>query len=65
MARGGTDDPENLVAACKRCNFSRQDKLPDEWVLEQQRAGGLFYKGDSTAHLSRGSISPKNDSVGH
>ena len=31
VAKGGTDDPENLVAACRRCNFSKQDKMPDEY----------------------------------
>lgn len=62
VAKGGTDDTENLVAACKRCNFSKQDKLPDEFVL--QRAG-LFSKADSTAHLSRGLLSPPNESNRH
>lgn len=30
-SRGGPDDPENLVAACKPCNSSKQDKLLSEW----------------------------------
>jgi 5-methylcytosine-specific restriction endonuclease McrA len=29
-ARGGTDDPSNLVAACARCNYSKQDRTPGE-----------------------------------
>ena len=62
VAKGGLDVDENLVAACKKCNYSKQDKLPDEFQL--QRAG-LFLQGDSTAHLSRGLISPPNSSRRH
>ncbi len=25
-AKGGTDDMDNLVAACRSCNYSKQDK---------------------------------------
>jgi 5-methylcytosine-specific restriction endonuclease McrA len=62
VAKGGSDDPENLVAACKRCNFSKQDKMPDEFVLSK---AGLFSSTDSTAHLSRGFLSPPNESIKH
>jgi 5-methylcytosine-specific restriction endonuclease McrA len=62
VAKGGTDDPENLVAACRKCNFSKQDKMPDEFVL--QRAG-LFLNRDSTAISSRGFLSPQNESKRH
>ena len=62
VAKGGTDDPENLVAACRKCNFSKQDKMPDEFVM--QRAG-LFSKGDSTAMSYRGFLSPPNESKRH
>lgn len=54
VAKGGSDDRENLVAACKRCNFSKQDKLVED-----------FFQRDSTAHLSRGLLSPPNDSRSH
>ena len=30
-SRGGTDDPDNLVAACKPCNSSKRDRTPEEW----------------------------------
>lgn len=30
-SRGGSDDPSNLVAACKRCNTSKGAKTPEEW----------------------------------
>lgn len=32
LSRGGSDDPENLVATCPRCNLSKGDKLPSEWA---------------------------------
>ena len=62
VAKGGTDDPENLVAACRKCNFSKQDKMPDEFVI--QRAG-LFFSSDSTAMSYRGFLSPPNESKRH
>jgi 5-methylcytosine-specific restriction endonuclease McrA len=52
IARGGSDDPENLIAACRRCNYSKQDKL-------------VFLAGDSTATLPRGFVSPRNESISH
>lgn len=30
-SRGGTDDPENLVPACKPCNMNKLDFTPEEW----------------------------------
>lgn len=27
FARGGTDDPGNLVAACRRCNLAKSDRV--------------------------------------
>lgn len=65
VARGGTDEPDNLVAACKRCNFSRQDKMPDEFILAQRAKASNFLSRDSTATLSRGLLSPPNDSKSH
>lgn len=62
VAKGGQDVDENLVASCKKCNYSKQDKMPDEFQL--QRAG-LFLQRDSTAHISRGLISPANGSKKH
>jgi len=65
VARGGSDDPDNLVAACKRCNFSRQDRLPEEMDMVKTKKAGLFLDGSSTATLSRGLLSPPNDSIKH
>ncbi len=31
-SRGGLDAPQNLVAACRRCNASKGAKTPDEWT---------------------------------
>lgn len=35
-SRGGTDDLENLVPACRICNFSKSASTPEEW--EARRA---------------------------
>lgn len=31
LSRGGTNDPENLAPACRPCNRSKWNRLPDEW----------------------------------
>lgn len=30
-SRGGSDEIENLVTACPRCNISKNDRTPEEW----------------------------------
>jgi 5-methylcytosine-specific restriction endonuclease McrA len=37
VASGGTDDPENLVAACPACNLSKNDKHPHEFFAIKER----------------------------
>jgi 5-methylcytosine-specific restriction endonuclease McrA len=32
IARGGSHTPDNLVAACLRCNSSKRERLPLEWI---------------------------------
>ena len=27
ISRGGTDEPDNLVACCSRCNYQKKDKV--------------------------------------
>lgn len=27
ISKGGTDDPDNLVAACSRCNYSKGNRI--------------------------------------
>lgn len=36
-SKGGTDDPENLVPACRPCNASKSDKPLDEWIANLER----------------------------
>lgn len=31
LSRGGSNDPENLVACCGPCNVSKSDRLLSEW----------------------------------
>ena len=31
-SRGGQDEPENLVVACVKCNLSKGDRTPEEWL---------------------------------
>jgi len=35
IARGGSHTPDNLVAACLRCNSSKRERLPQEWVRQR------------------------------
>lgn len=30
-SRGGSDEIENLITACPRCNISKKDRTPEEW----------------------------------
>lgn len=32
LARGGSNWPNNIVISCPKCNLSRRDKLPSEWI---------------------------------
>ncbi len=32
ISKGGSNKDENLVAACIKCNRSKRDKTPDEWM---------------------------------
>lgn len=31
-SKGGTNSPDNLVAACKECNNAKGNKMPEEFV---------------------------------
>jgi 5-methylcytosine-specific restriction endonuclease McrA len=35
IARGGSHTPDNLVAACARCNSSKRERLPQEWACQR------------------------------
>jgi hypothetical protein len=32
LSRGGTNYPDNLVCSCAKCNCSKSNKLPNEWL---------------------------------
>jgi 5-methylcytosine-specific restriction endonuclease McrA len=34
VSRGGKSEIGNMAAACRKCNRSKSDKLPDEWAME-------------------------------
>lgn len=51
VAKGGSDEWDNLVACCTRCNSRKRDKMPAD-----------FLPRVSTNLLSRGFISPQNTS---
>lgn len=38
LARGGTNNPENIVIACQTCNFSKHDKMPWEFMPDKFQA---------------------------
>lgn len=52
LAKGGTDDEWNLAAACKRCNYSKQDRL-------------VFLPARSTAPIPRRLNFPETVSKSH
>jgi 5-methylcytosine-specific restriction endonuclease McrA len=54
VAKGGTDHDENLVAACRRCNYSKKDSMPVDFLASR-----------STAMSHRGLVSPQNESRSH
>lgn len=41
LSRGGTSDPGNLVVACRKCNQSKRDKTPAEWIGLEAVSHGL------------------------
>ena len=53
ISKGGTDEPENLVAACSRCNYSKNDRISP-----------FFGQGRSPLTLPF-LISPANESNSH
>jgi hypothetical protein len=38
VALGGTDDPSNLVAACRDCNYGKSSTTPDAALVEDVKA---------------------------
>ena len=54
IAKGGTDHDENLVSCCRRCNYSKKDKMLVDFLASR-----------STAMSFRGLVSPRNESRSH
>ena len=53
ISKGGTDDPDNLVAACTRCNYSKGNRM------------GQFFGQPRTPLTLHFPISPSNASTSH
>jgi hypothetical protein len=53
---GGTDDEQNLVAACAKCNYGR--------VGSKALRGG-FFNNDRTPLTLHGLFIPQNESISH
>jgi 5-methylcytosine-specific restriction endonuclease McrA len=32
VSRGGSNDPSNIVVACRTCNCTKGDRTPEEWL---------------------------------
>ena len=39
ISRGGGTTMNNIVPACRKCNQSKKDKTPIEWLIMQRRTG--------------------------
>lgn len=44
-SQGGSDDDDNRVPACARCNIAKNDRTPDEW---RRRAKMFRHRGQKT-----------------
>ena len=56
VARGGVNDPGNLVTACAPCNRLKGDMLPHEFFARYPTAGANFVRYARAVHraLKRG-----------
>jgi hypothetical protein len=53
-SKGGTDSMDNLVAACKKCNYSRVGNK-----------GGGFFNSGMTPMTPLGTYTPRNEEISH
>lgn len=58
ISRGGSDSPNNLVAACKRCNYRKGEKTADEFIRKQQMK--RFFGSADTPPTPAMKIPPKD-----
>ncbi len=56
--RGGDHTWENVVAACRRCNGKKRDKLPSEAGLDLRKKPGIP-RGPATVSLELGRVKPE------
>jgi 5-methylcytosine-specific restriction endonuclease McrA len=62
-SKGGTEDPSNLVACCKRCNNRKQSRTPEQAEMSFWRGFDktkLQYNSDITPPSSSSTSSSKN-----
>jgi 5-methylcytosine-specific restriction endonuclease McrA len=45
-SRGGTDDPDNVVPACKACNSAKSNRTPQEWRAGISRTQAVALASD-------------------
>jgi 5-methylcytosine-specific restriction endonuclease McrA len=50
LAKGGANDPGNVVAACPRCNRLKADMLPAEFFMRHPWAGSNFIHHARAVH---------------
>jgi 5-methylcytosine-specific restriction endonuclease McrA len=53
LFRGGWEHEDNLVPACKSCNFSKGTKLLTEWVRAGRVAHGVAHSSKVAAEYER------------
>lgn len=60
VALGGTDDPDNLVAACRDCNAGKSSTSPDEGLVAQVSDDAVRWA--EAMHQAAGVLSAEVDS---
>lgn len=60
VRQGGSDDLENLAAACWRCNVEKGTRTPDEWQADRE-AQGKPWPAPSVWHLMAALVAPLDD----
>ena len=64
-SRGGQDLLENLLPACRRCNYSRGNRMPNNGESGSNQLVGRFFGGARTPPTLHELNPPKNVSVSH
>jgi hypothetical protein len=59
---GGDDSMDNLVAACKACNYGR---IGRKGIKGQNGHKGAFFESVPTPMTPLGSFAPRNGSISH